>query len=190
MPNFQRARIKGETHFSTRALVAHGTMDYNATLPPTHYSLVRALVVLLALPIFAWAQTDPASLLRGDAAPYMKLAAIADSAAQCGLRSGTWNDDAHSAIDDAIDTFTVNLFGALGTPNGQAVENDLSDEIANAAKNAQQLNAKQCAKLAGSGEIRKIDVLILEDPGLGREAAKYDGMPGYATPPTNNDTNP
>lgn len=40
------------------------------------------LMVFLALPALAWAQSDPASLLPADAAPYLKLAIFADFAAQ------------------------------------------------------------------------------------------------------------
>lgn len=96
----------------------------------------------------------------------------------------------HTAIDDAIDTFTVNLFGALGTLKGQAVENDLGDEIDRSDQSAPRLDAQQCIRLANSGNVQKLDALILQDPELGRDAAAQDGMLGYAMPPGDGGTQP
>lgn len=148
------------------------------------------IVAFFALPALAWAQSDPASLLRADAAPYLKLAIVANAAAQCGLRSASWNDDAHTAIDDAIDAFTVNLFGSLGTPKGQAAENDLGDAIDKSDQTAPRLDAQQCTRLADSGSVQKVDALILQDPGLGHDTATQNQTPGYAIPPGGGDTNP
>ena len=148
----------------------------NDSMKTTRLTLGAA--ILSIVPGLGFAQSDPKSIFKADAAPYVAWSTIADNAAQCGLRTGRWDDDAHTAISDKFDYFAANLFGSTDNPEAQKAENAAQDAINTAASNAPNMTADQCSHLDDGGALEQIDDLVIQDPNLGATAAQADGMPG------------
>ncbi len=114
----------------------------------------------------AWGQSDPMALFKSDAAPYIRLSKLADAAAVCGLRSGAWNNDAQSAIEDKFTYFAGNVWDDPNSPDASKAQDWANNAATLAQGDGEDFTPKQCAALSSGDDLPIIDDLIITDTNL------------------------